>query len=233
MLTYADVCCWTPDTPQRGCFSFFTSTLSLSICRETCRIAGTVPCADSTHLILSLSAPLPAHPVSEVINRALMLFCLFFSRYLFIFASINPWMSMHLSIEVCIHCLNTYFVCKGNFWVTLNSSCYYIPHTTTHTCRATMDLILYKHPHVTGLLLRDTVATEYCPSQPDPGSDHQNFERERERENRVKLFNLFLMSQLCTVSCLMQPSFNPHSSSSLTENEVPLLGTFMYISSWD
>ena len=143
--------------------------------------------------------------------------------------------------------MNTYFVCKGNFWVTLNSSCYYIPHTTIHTCRATMCLILYKHPHVAGLRLRDT---ELQPNIALRSLIQEAItritktlhwgdcarEREREREHRVKLFNLFLMSRLCTVSCLMQTSFNPHSNSSLTENEVPLLDTLctlvLEISRW-
>ena len=57
-----------------------------------------------------------------------------------------------------------------------------------------MDLILYKHPHVTGLLLRDTEL------QP----------------------NIALRS-------LIQEAITKILSE--RENEVPLLGTFMYISS--
>ena len=115
-------------------------------------------------------------------------------------------------------------------------SCYYVPHTvqTSSCCRTTVE--------------RHRAAAEYCPSQLDPGSYYQNVAlrswcscvcvyacvcvcvcvREREREHRIKLFNLLVMSRLCTVSCLMQTSFNPYSTSSLTENEVR---HFPYLSS--
>jgi hypothetical protein len=105
-VTYADVC-W------RGAF-FFSPPPYLYLSLESLAgLLGQCPALTQLHLILSLSTPAHTPPVSEVLNRALLLFCLFFSRYLFIFASIT-WIhecqcisAIRLVLECTSHyCIN-------------------------------------------------------------------------------------------------------------------------------